>query len=141
MFRALERGGDHVTGHPAMQEVRFRDARLVHDYVYRALHGCLAETRAGIGVAVSPNVSGEPGGAPQSTDRLPPWAMQRSQSDLSRRIDEARSAYAQQYATPGRVAEGQGADAPSLPQAPDARTATQGYRDAPPHTKLEEHHA
>src|SRR3546814_6149931 len=78
-------------------------------FVYRTLHDALAETRAGIGVAVSTNVSGEPGGAPQSTDRLPAWAMQRSQSDLSLRIDDARSAYAQLYATPAMAADGQGA--------------------------------
>jgi DNA mismatch repair protein MutL len=33
--------------HPAKHEVRFRDARLIHDFVYRTLHEALAETRAG----------------------------------------------------------------------------------------------
>ena len=33
--------------HPAKHEVRFRDARLVHDFTYRTLHDALAETRAG----------------------------------------------------------------------------------------------
>ena len=33
--------------HPAKHEVRFRDARLVHDFTYRTLHEALAETRAG----------------------------------------------------------------------------------------------
>src|SRR3546814_7437456 len=91
-------------------------------FVYRTLHDALAETRAGIGVAVSTNVSGESGGAPQLTDRLPAWAMQRSQSDLSLRIDDARSAYAQLYATPASTVDGrQGAAAPSLPQTQDER--------------------
>ncbi len=33
--------------HPAKHEVRFRDARLVHDFTYRTLHEALAGTRAG----------------------------------------------------------------------------------------------
>ncbi|MCP1726209.1 DNA mismatch repair protein MutL [Natronospira proteinivora] len=42
-----------VNAHPQKHEVRFREQRLVHDFLFRTLHEALAQTRAGADPAVS----------------------------------------------------------------------------------------
>ena len=92
LYLELDPASVDVNAHPAKHEVRFRESRLVHDFLFRTVHQVLADVRPQAGTV--PAVSA---GSPAASPAAPPgdayrWPAARQQG-MELRVSEQLGHY------------------------------------------------
>ncbi|MGY6631869.1 MAG: DNA mismatch repair endonuclease MutL [Wenzhouxiangella sp.] len=99
-----------VNVHPQKTEVRFRDGRLVHDFLFSTINRALADTRPGQGLSAPASLPSWPTAvaSPSSAPAGGAWPGQQGQGGLALPVSEQLGRYAQ---LAGVAAHGSGRDA------------------------------
>jgi DNA mismatch repair protein MutL len=99
LYLTLDPAMVDVNAHPTKLEVRFRDSRQIHDFVFRAITAALAQTRPG--GAEPPAGQALPPQAVQTQNGKPRYELGRDPWHVAERLQEtAPSAYALDLVAP-----------------------------------------